>query len=462
MHTSDSLSLRGVLSILSAGLFAFAGVLVETATNITFPTLMKQFSINTSLVQWMTTGNLLVICIMVPISSFLKKRFSTRGLFFSAALIFLAGILLDLFAPVFPLLLAGRVIQGAGVGIALPLMYNIILEETPQRLLGTMMGVGSFVIGAAPACGPTFGGLMIQHFSWRAIFGFMLPIILVALVLGFFAIRKDTGDVHESMDFPGFIMIALSFTALIFGFSNLDALKTSPLGVIACLLFAFVLMMLFIKHENNTSHPLVSMHIFKNRSYTCHAFAVFSIQIMTLGLGFLLPSYIQIVLHGNATSSGLVLLPGAILTTIESPIGGMILDHFGAKKPLMIGALCCLGAMIGFVVFSRHLTYSLCLIFYTLYSLGMGISMGNTITSALASLPLQDQVDGNAGVQTLQQLSGAVGTSVSAAILAFSQVSTALSSTTRSGVLYVFIFLMIVAMTLLILQINAFHFHKED
>ena len=129
----EKLSIKQLLAMLSAGLFSFSGVLIETATNITFPTLMNEFQVTTSIVQWMTTGNLLMMGILIPISSFLKKRFETKKLFLSAGLLFSLGLLIDIFAQTFSLLLIGRLIQGAGVGIALPMMYNIILEESPKK-----------------------------------------------------------------------------------------------------------------------------------------------------------------------------------------------------------------------------------------------------------------------------------------------------------------------------------------
>lgn len=80
---------------------------------------------------------------------------------------FLLGLIVDATAPIFPVLLIGRVIQGIGTGIALPLMFNIILEQVPKGKVGTMMGVGSMITGIAPALGPTFGGIVLQELNWR-------------------------------------------------------------------------------------------------------------------------------------------------------------------------------------------------------------------------------------------------------------------------------------------------------
>ena len=126
-------------------MLSFCGVIVETALNITFPTLMREFNIKTATVQWMTTIYLLVVASVVPLSAYFKRSFKTKSLFLTANSLFLIGVAVDVFAPSFTLLLLGRVIQGAGVGIALPLMFNIILEQVPMSKIGAMMGVGRCV-----------------------------------------------------------------------------------------------------------------------------------------------------------------------------------------------------------------------------------------------------------------------------------------------------------------------------
>jgi MFS family permease len=132
---------------------SFSGVVIETAMNVTFPTLMAEFSVGTSTVQWMTTGYLLVLACVIPLSSFLKRRFPTKALFVCAMALFLTGVVVCALAPSFDVLLAGRLVQGVGTGVALPLMFNIVLEQSPLDRMGSMMGVASLITAAAPAVG---------------------------------------------------------------------------------------------------------------------------------------------------------------------------------------------------------------------------------------------------------------------------------------------------------------------
>ena len=118
----EKINKKLILSVFAAGTMCLCGIIVETALNIAFPTLMKEFSVSTSEVQWLTTGFMLMTSFLVPISSFLNDRFSRRSLFLTGFFLFLAGIFMDIAARQFQLLLLGRLFQGLGMGIGMPLM----------------------------------------------------------------------------------------------------------------------------------------------------------------------------------------------------------------------------------------------------------------------------------------------------------------------------------------------------
>ncbi|WP_318531351.1 MFS transporter [Levilactobacillus suantsaii] len=189
---TDRISPRVIGAVLATGLMSLSGVIVETAMNITFPTLMREFDITTGTVQWMTTLYLLIVACIVPISSYLKRRFPMKGLFVTANLLFIAGIIVDACAPSFAFLLTGRAIQAFGTGIALPLMFNIILEQVPLSRLGLMTGVGTLVTAIGPAIGPTYGGILITALNWRYIFWILVPFLVVAFFVGVNTIRQVT------------------------------------------------------------------------------------------------------------------------------------------------------------------------------------------------------------------------------------------------------------------------------
>ncbi|AZZ60790.1 multidrug efflux MFS transporter [Oenococcus sp. UCMA 16435] len=463
-ENKQRISKKLLASILAIGIMSFCGVIVETAMNITFPTLIKEFNVSTATVQWMTTIYLLVVATIMPLSAFLKKRFKVKLLFVTANLLFIFGVFLDSISPDFLFLLIGRFIQGIGTGIALPLMFNIILEQVPSDKIGMMIGIGTLITAIAPAIGPTFGGIVVATIGWRFIFIFLLPILFVSLILGLATIKQISSTERVTFDFLSFFGIVLLFGGFIIGFSNVGTNKLFSLSVLGAWLIGFVGFCLLFWRSKNISQPLINFDVFKNLSFTGHATALFLLQLVSLGLALILPNYIQIVNGKSAFVSGLLLFPAAALGAVLAPLGGKILDNFGAKKPLMTGAFLTSISLSLFSIFSLYLTDNLILFIYIFYMASVGLTLGNLISNGLKQLPSKLNADGNAILNTLQQFAGAVGTSVVAAIITFSQDRTDLKEkiSTALGSKNAFIFLLILAFIEFIIIAKVVCFSKKN
>lgn len=420
-----------ICSIFAAGLMSFSGVLIETAGNVTFPVLMNDFHVNMATVQWMTTGYLLVASIIMPLSAYLKRNFSSRKLFVTAAVLFICGLLIDAVANQFIFLVLGRVIQGAGAGIAIPLMFNIILERTPLDKIGLLMGIGTMITAVAPALGPTFGGLVVNTLGWRYIFIFIIPVMIISLIMGLTAITGETGQVkHTKLDVVGFISIALTFIGLIFAFSNLSTILQKPLMFISPLVIGIISLVVFIKHSLNTSDPLINIRVFKKTKFTQGITAYFIFQVNTLGLSFILPNYVQIVNHSTAMTAGLLLLTGGLVGAIMSPISGRLLDNYGAQKPIMTGAVFEIIGGLLYCIFASSLTSGKIILFYAITMLGIGLVMGDTMTASIGQLAESENTDGNGLFNMAQQFAGAVGTAIISAIMQFVEQTSSQTSVT--------------------------------
>ena len=353
-------------AVLATGIMSFAGVLIETAMNVTFPTLTKEFGVSTGTVQWVTTIYLLVISIMVPLSNYLLKTYSLRRLFIVANLFFLIGLAIDVYSPSFSILLLGRLFQGASTGIALPLMFHIILNFTPLEKRGTMMGVGTLTTSIAPAIGPTYGGILTSSLSWHAIFLFLIPVLLLSLFMGLSAIPE-------------------------------------------------------IPVKKTTTLDLVRLTILKNPAFVLFLCGFLVCQFLLLGISFVLPNFVQIVLGKNAFVAGLVMLPGATVGAILAPLSGRVLDQYGAKKPILFGLSL---ATIGWLALTILLEMPVLLGFvagHVTYMIGLGFAYSNMMTTGMSLLEEKDFGDGNTLFNTLQQFSGAIATAIVATIINIAQ-----------------------------------------
>ncbi|MFD1318430.1 MFS transporter [Loigolactobacillus zhaoyuanensis] len=412
---TEKISPRVLGAVVATGLMSFCGVIVETAMNITFPTLMQEFNVSTAMVQWMTTIYLLTVAIMVPLSAILKKRFRTKQLFLLANLLFIVGLGLDAVATYFPILLLGRVVQGIGTGIALPLMFNIILEQVPVAKIGFMMGIGTLITAIAPAIGPTFGGIVVSTLGWRYIFILLLPILVLSLVIGLKCIQQ------MSFDGLSILFIMATFAGLIIGFSNMGEQSLFSWLVGGAFIIGLLGLLALVVRSQRLTTPIINLNVLRNGDFAGHVLSFFLIQITALGLSFILPNYIQLVNHSSATAAGLVVLPGALLGAVFAPFSGRILDRLGPKKPLLIGSTLALLALLLFSFLGRALNDGLIIAFYLIFMAGVGLAYGNIMTNGLQLLTPAEQADGNAIFTTMQQFAGAMGTAIVAVIIGQSQ-----------------------------------------
>lgn len=427
------ISKRVLGAIIATGIMSFSGVLVETAMNVTFPTLMREFGVSIDLVQWMTTIYLLMVAIVVPLSSWFKKNIKMRTLFLLAISFFILGVVTDAIAMNFPVLLLGRLIQGIGVGIALPLMFNIILEQVPKAKLGVMMGIGTLITSIAPAIGPTFGGVMVTSLGWRFIFIILLPFLLVAMALGLKTIDQKSALIPSRFNGLNLIFIMLMFIGLILASSNIIQIGQKPLLFWLPLVIGIIGVIGFF-YLNQRANPLVDVRVLKNLNFAGHAISFAILQSMVLGLSFVLPNYIQLVDGGSATKAGLIVLPGSILGAIFSPLGGRILDRFGARRPLLFGATLLVLSLTLFSVFGQRLNPLTILMINLIFMVGFGLSLGNVMTSGLNQINASQKADGNALLTTIQQFAGALGTAIPAAIVAIAQASQGLTESRSTAI----------------------------
>ena len=454
-----------ILSIVAAGIMSFSGVVVETAMNVTFPTLMEEFSVGTATVQWITTGYLLVLAMIIPASSYLKRRFPMKALFVTANLLFIAGTVLAALAPAFWMLLLGRIIQGVGTGIALPLMFNIVLEQVPEDKLGMMMGVASLITAMAPAVGPFFGGMIVQHFGWRMIFVALLPLLAASLAFGIASIRQVAPVGKAPFQWLDYLLLACAFSCFIFALSAASGVGWLSAEVLGLLAAGVLALGVFCRRSLRAAAPLLRVQVFGCAPFALHTTAIVFVQLICLGFGFLIPNYAQIVSGMGAFAAGCLLLPGCLIGAALAPVSGRILDRFGAGKPIMLGNAAIVLAAACFGLLISNLTALGIVIVYICFAFGQSCTVGNSMTNGLRQLPQAWNADGNAAINTLQQLAGAVGTAVVSSIVASAQARMPgdLAAATMVGSQSAFLVLAVLAVLMLACSAAAFYLaaHKR-
>ncbi|MGM0303079.1 major facilitator superfamily transporter [Enterococcus sp. AZ048] len=395
----------------------FCTVLNQTLLTTAFPALMKAFDISASSVQWLTTGFLLVNGIMIPISAWLINKFSSKRLYLTAMTIFLIGTITCFVAPNFSTLLIGRLIQAAGVGISMPLLQNIMLSIFPPEKRGSAMGMAGIVIGLAPALGPTLSGWIIDHYTWRDLFGMVIPIVIFVLVLALFLMKSVIQLSNPSIDILSAILSTVGFGSLLYGFSSVGNDGWGSAKVISFLVVGVIVIGLFVWRQLRLEHPFLELRVFKSPIFTIAAILSGVVNMAMVGAEMVLPLYIQNIRGESAFHSGLMLLPGALVMGLMMPITGAIFDKHGAKRLAISGMLILTAATLPFAFLTAETPIAMIVILYAMRMFGISMVMMPVTTSGMNALPMNLISHGTAVNNTFRQVASSIGTAILISVL---------------------------------------------
>ena len=451
------LNARLIMSIIATGIMTFSGMAIESSMNVSFPVLMREYGITTNIVQWLTTSYVLVVSCIIPTSAHLGNRFKTKPLFLTAILIYSLGLLVSIFAPTFWFLLVGRVLEGLGTGLALPLMYSIIVEQTPYENMGLIMAFAAVIPALALTFGPGIGGVVAQHFGWRMLFMIMLPIVLVCAFLGAVSIKQSHKTGPEDFDFVGWFILIVSIVSLVFFLALIGGRGLIDPVVLGLLAICIISLLIFSRHSKRTDNPVISLEVFKYKGYSMAVPNAVASMMLGASVGYLLPNYCQFVNGGNQSIAGLLLIPGTVLGAVAAPIAGRILDKYGARVPMTIGSLLSVCAMAVGVIRSGHISTIGLVVLYFVYAFYPTLCTGNSFAICMAHLPERLKPHGNSVNNTLRQLAAGVGTCLVTSIVAQAQAANPdFTQATIQGTRYAFVALLIIAVCLLFLLLSLF------
>lgn len=399
-----------VLAVLVSG--AFVVILNQTLMNTALPALMEDFGITANSAQWVTTIFMLVNGIMIPITAFLIQRFSTRSLFFAAMGLFSLGTLLAILSPTYGVLLAGRVIQAAGGGIIMPLMQTILFAIFPIDKRGQAMGTFGLVISFAPAIGPSMSGWVVENFPWQTLFMIMLPIAIIDMIIAYFILDNVTEPTYPRLDSLSIVLSTFAFGGMLFGFGNAGNTGWLSYEVLIPLIVGFVSLGIFIWRQLTLDEPMLDLRILKNPMFTLNTLLGMAVFIAMIGGMIILPLYMQNMADFTATESGLMLLPGAIIMGLMSPLTGRVFDRFGAKWLAVVGFALLTATTFMLTTLTPETSFTYLASVNAVRMFGTAMVIMPVTTAALNQLPQRMIPHGTALNNTMRQVAASVGTAV--------------------------------------------------
>ncbi|MFD2829680.1 MDR family MFS transporter [Corticicoccus populi] len=399
---------------------AFFAVLNETLLNIALTTLMGEFEITLPTVQWMATGFMLVMGIVIPASAVLMQWFSTRQLFIGTMLTFIVGTTICAAAPSFEVLLTGRLIQAAGTGLLLPIISNVFLLIYPPERRGKVMGLLGLVLLFAPAIGPTLSGIIVEHLGWRYLFISVIPFALLSILLAYRYVVNVFEVKRPKIDIISLVLSTLGFGGTVYAFSSVGHSENGFLdsSVLIPLIIGGVGLILFTVRQLKLDEPIMNLKAFRYPMFTLGIILVLFVLMAMFASEIILPLYMQGPLALSPTTAGLILLPGSIISGLMSPVMGALFDKFGPRVIIIPATLILSATMF---LMSSQLSMDTPVWFITIGFVLLMVSVSAVMmpaqTNALNQLPKKLYPHGTAIVSTLQPIAGAIGVSVFISIM---------------------------------------------
>jgi DHA2 family lincomycin resistance protein-like MFS transporter len=409
---------------------AFVMILNETIILVALPAVIADLGVTVTTAQWLTSGFLLTMAVVIPVTGFLLQRFPPRAVYLAAMTLFSTGTLLAAVAPGFGVLMAARIVQACGTAVMVPLLMTSVIRLVPVQRRGAMMGTIMVVIAVAPAVGPTISGVILSVLDWRWTFWTVLPIALLALATGARRLRMAAHTQRVPLDMVSVPLSALAFGGLVWaltevGESARGGATVSPwvpgvVGAVAMVLF--VMRQLRLQHRGRALldlRPLGHVPFVVPLVLMCLTF------VALFGVIILLPLYLQDVLRAGALATGLALLPGGLAMGLLGPVVGRLYDRFGPRRLVTPGAVAATAALWAFVTLNAGSALWQLIAIHVVLMFGISFMVTPLMTDALGRLPVGLDAHGSAILTTLQQLAGAAGTALTVTVMALASAGAA-------------------------------------
>ncbi|MFF0527697.1 DHA2 family efflux MFS transporter permease subunit [Nocardia amikacinitolerans] len=412
---------------LDAAVFKVAGVVVLgaimsildiTVVTVALPTFQIEFGTSYAIAAWTMTGYTLALATVIPLTGWAADRFGTKRLYMAALTFFVLGSLLCSTAWNIESLIAFRVIQGIGGGMLMPLGMTIMTHAAGPQRVGRVMAVLGVPMLLGPIGGPILGGWLIDAFSWHWIFLINLPIGVVALVLAYVVFPADEPEPSESFDFLGMLLASPGLALFLYGVSTIpEAGTVTAKKVLVPAAIGLVLLVAFVFHALRTKHPLIDLHLFRNKALTASVLTMVLFAIAFFGAGLLLPSYLQQVRGESALAAGLLIAPQGLGAMLTMPIAGRFVDKYGPGKIVMIGIVLLAAGTAFFTQLEADTSYVIMCVALLVMGLGMGCTMMPIMTAAIQTLTHQQVARGSTLMNIINQTAGSIGTATMSVVL---------------------------------------------
>jgi EmrB/QacA subfamily drug resistance transporter len=409
-------------------------ILDTTIVNVALDTLSHDLHTSIAGIQWVTTGYMLSLAAVIPVTGWAARRFGAKQVYLVSLVLFTLGSALCGLATSSTELVIFRVLQGAGGGMILPIGQLMMAEAAGPKRMGRVMSVVAVPAMLAPILGPTLGGLILDSISWRWIFYVNLPIGVLAVIAALRILPTVPRQRTEPLDYLGFVLMATGLPLLTYGLAQVGETGSfTATKVVGPIVAGLVLIAVFAVHALRARRPLLNLRLYKRPTFSAASITMFCVGAALFGGMILLPYYWQTIRHESVLVTGLLTAPQGLGAALVMPLAGKLTDRYGGGPLALFGVIVCALGTVPFGLIGAHTSVLWLSVAMVVRGVGIGFAFMPAMSAAFASLHRDELSDATPQLNVLQRVGGSIGTAVLAVVLQRALTGTHTLSAAASG-----------------------------
>jgi EmrB/QacA subfamily drug resistance transporter len=417
--TNDKLD-RGILIIASVVVVgAIMSILDTTIVNVALATLGRELHSSLTTIQWVSTGYLVALAVVIPMTGWASERFGAKRLWITVVTLFVAGSALCGLATSATELIFFRVLQGLGGGMIMPAGMSILAQAAGPQRIGRVMSVVGAPMLLGPILGPVIGGLILESLSWRWIFYVNVPIGAIGLLLAFRVLPSSAPRRGERLDYTGVALLSPGLAGIVFGLSETATHGgISFAGAWGPIVGGLALVASFVVHAlRMRGQPLLDLTLFRAPGFAAAAATVLLVGASLFGAMLLIPLYLQVDRGSSTLATGLLMAPQGIGAALLMPISGRLTDRIGGGPVVLFGLIVMTLGSVGLTTWGAGTSFVVTSAILVVRGIGLGCCMMPAMAAAYATVSREAVPRATTALNVLQRVGGSIGTALLAVVL---------------------------------------------
>jgi len=404
------------LGAVAVGLFMI--MLDNTVVNVALPAIQRDLGADLSSLEWIVSGYALTFAALMLTGGKLADAYGRRLIFVLGIAVFTLSSLACGLATSEDMLIAARVVQGAGAALMNPATLSIIAATFAPKERGMAIGIWAGVAALALAIGPLVGGLLTEHLDWSWIFFVNVPVGIAGIATSFVFIEESRDDTHERLDIPGLITSGLGLFALTYALIEANTYGWGSAWIVGGFAAAAVLLVAFLLLERRQRAPMLDLSLFRSGTYAGANLVILLVALAMFGVFFFVSLYMQNILGYSAVQTGAAFLPMTVLIILAAPMAGKASDRFGSRWLMTAGMVLISVQLLYFSQLASDASFWRLLPALLVGGLGMSLTMTPSTAAATRAVPVEKAGVGAAVLNAFRQVGGSMGIAVMGAIVA--------------------------------------------